>query len=77
VEIMTGRERFKMALSHQEADSIPIQDSIWPATVWRWHKEGLPDADSPQDYFNFDMASLAQIYQQDFLLKLWKKMMNI
>jgi uroporphyrinogen decarboxylase len=52
---MTGKERVLAALNHKEADRIPLQDSIWEATLARWRKEGFPDHQSPQDFFDFDM----------------------
>ncbi len=45
-----------MALSHREADRIPISDSFWDATIDRWRKEGLPFRMSVEDYFNFDLG---------------------
>ena len=51
---MTARERFLAALSHKEADRIPIHDSPWGHTVNRWHQEGLPADKSPAEYFGYD-----------------------
>jgi uroporphyrinogen decarboxylase len=51
---MTSRERFLAALSHKEGDRIPIQDSPWGHTVNRWHEEGLPQDQSPAQYFGYD-----------------------
>ncbi|MEM2110482.1 MAG: uroporphyrinogen decarboxylase family protein [Candidatus Bathyarchaeia archaeon] len=54
---MIPRERVKKALQHREADRIPIHDSIWSATVDRWHNEGLPSGVTPDDYFGFELAN--------------------
>jgi len=51
---MTARERYLAALSHQEADRVPIHDSPWGHTVNRWHQEGLPQDQSPGAYFGYD-----------------------
>jgi uroporphyrinogen decarboxylase len=53
---MTSRERFLAALSHEEADRIPVTDTQWPTTVERWHREGLPADRSPHDYFGYEWA---------------------
>ena len=47
---MTPRERMTMALTHREADRVPITDSPWDHTIARWHEEGLPKDQSPADY---------------------------
>lgn len=54
---MTSRERFLMALNHQEADRIPIHDTPWVAAVSRWHSEGLPKDVNPAEFFDFGMVS--------------------
>lgn len=53
---MTSRERVRMALEHKEPDRVPIQDSIWSATVSRWHKEGLPEEIPVSEYFDFEIV---------------------
>ena len=53
---MTSRERVLMALGHQEADRIPIQDHYWGRTVNRWRQEGLPEHQSPAEYFDYEFA---------------------
>ena len=52
---MTPRERITMALAHEEADRVPITDSPWGHTVARWHKEGLPEDQSAEDYFGYEL----------------------
>jgi len=51
---MTARERYLAALHHQEADRVPITDSPWGHTVARWRREGLPEDQSPAQYFGYD-----------------------
>jgi len=51
---MTSKERIALAIKHQEADRIPIMDTIWDTTISRWRQEGLPADKSPHDYFGFD-----------------------
>ena len=53
---MTSRERFLIALSHKQPDRIPIHDSPWGFTVARWHREGLPEEKSPDEYFGYELA---------------------
>jgi len=54
VVAMTSRERFQCMYQHQEADRVPIIDSPWPATIERWHHEGMPEGMSFVDYFGLD-----------------------
>jgi len=51
---MTSKERVELALQHRVADRIPIHDSPWGTTVERWRKEGLPQGQSPTQYFGFE-----------------------
>ncbi|HIE53304.1 MAG TPA: hypothetical protein EYP85_16250 [Armatimonadetes bacterium] len=53
---MTARERVWLALHHREADRVPIHDSPWGHTVNRWHQEGLPQDQSPADYFGYEIS---------------------
>jgi len=53
---MTSRERILLALNHEEADRVPIHDSPWGHTVNRWRKEGLPEGESPDSFFGYEMA---------------------
>jgi len=57
VSIVIPRERVMLALSHREGDRVPIHDSPWGFTTLRWHKEGLPETESPDDYFGYEMFS--------------------
>jgi len=50
---MTSKERIALALKHQEADRIPLADTIWDTTISRWRQEGLPAEKNPWDYFGF------------------------
>ncbi len=53
---MDSRERVRLALTHKEADRVPIQDSPWGATVDRWRSEGLPSGISPADFFGYELV---------------------
>jgi len=53
---VNSRERVRLALSHREADRIPIHDSPWAATVDRWRGEGLPSGVSAADYFGYELC---------------------
>ena len=52
--MMTSYERFSRAFQHKEADRVPIVDYPWPATLERWHKEGLPENVDYNNYFGMD-----------------------
>lgn len=52
---MNGRERILAALSGADADRVPLTEiGVWPQTVRRWRREGLPAGVSPQEYFGLD-----------------------
>lgn len=53
---MTSRERILLALNHKEADRVAIHDSPWGHTINRWHKEGLPEGESPASFFGYEMT---------------------
>lgn len=53
---MDSRERILTALSHREPDRVPIHDGPWPATIDRWHREGLPEDMSPAEYFGYEIV---------------------
>lgn len=53
---MTSRERFLKALRHEKPDRVPIHDSPWIETIWRWQKEGLPTEIPVDDFFGYEMA---------------------
>ena len=55
---MTSRERVAATLRHGEPDRVPVADAFWRSTVERWHREGLPEDQSPQEYFDHDMFSI-------------------
>jgi hypothetical protein len=56
---MTSRERIRKALSHGEADLIPVYDTLWGATIKRWREEGLPADISPAEYFGYEIVRFA------------------
>ncbi|KPK65850.1 MAG: hypothetical protein AMK73_01785 [Planctomycetes bacterium SM23_32] len=51
---MTSRERFARMYEHCEADRVPVIDIPWPATIERWHREGMPEDVGFVDYFGLD-----------------------
>jgi len=51
---MTSRERMIAALSHREADRVPILEEIWSTTKDRWVREGMPADVSFERYFGID-----------------------
>ena len=53
---MTSQERVKCALSHEEPDRVPIDDSRWGATVNRWKKEGLADSIPVEEYVGYELV---------------------
>ena len=55
MKILSSRERIDAVLNHREVDRIPIQDHPWRTTVERWHREGLPESQTPDEYFGFEM----------------------
>jgi uroporphyrinogen decarboxylase len=54
--LVNARERVLAALNFEEADRIPIHDTLWEVTVDRWHSEGLPTDVSPNEFFDYDMV---------------------
>lgn len=70
---MTSRERVRMALEHKEPDRVPIQDSIWSATVSRWHKEGLPEEISVSEYFDFEIVGFGADLSPRFPVKVLER----
>jgi len=70
---MTSRERVRMALEHKEPDRVPIQDSIWGATVSRWHKEGLPEEIPVSEYFGFEMVGFGADLSPRFPVKVLER----
>ena len=55
---MDARERVRRALSFQEADRVPITDSVWVSTIGRWRQEGLPADQTPDDYFGYELVKI-------------------
>jgi len=54
---MTSRDRFLLALNHEEADRVPICDVPWQTTIERWHGEGLLVDQTPFDYFGYERVA--------------------
>lgn len=55
MDAFTSRERIYMALNHQEADRIAIEDHPWATTLSRWRREGMPLDRSPEEFFGYEM----------------------
>ncbi len=58
---MTTHERFLRALTHREADRIPIIDEPWQGTLRRWRREGMPEGVDWEDYFGVDKQGIINI----------------
>lgn len=54
---MTSHERFTRMYQHREADRIPIIDCPWDSTIERWHREGMPESISFEDFFGLDKTA--------------------
>ena len=54
---MTSKDRFLMALRHEEADRIPITDTPWETTIAHWHDEGLAEGQSPAALFGYERVA--------------------
>jgi uroporphyrinogen decarboxylase len=46
-----------MVLNHEEPDRVPVHDGPWGHTVARWHREGLPEDQSPAAYFGYEITN--------------------
>lgn len=56
---MTSRERFRLTLSHEEADRVPMAEiCFWPETVERWRTEGLPEDQDPGTFLGLDPITM-------------------
>ena len=51
---MTSRERFLRTFRHQQTDRVVMWDFPWPGTLRRWHKEGMPENVSYEEFFDVD-----------------------
>lgn len=58
---MTSYERIKCAFEHKQADRVPILEILWPATVERWCKEGLPGDVPAWQYFDTDQLEVIRV----------------
>jgi uroporphyrinogen decarboxylase len=66
---MTSQERVKTAINRKIPDRVPVQDSLWGATIERWRKEGLPRRKSPDEYFNYEFVSIGADLSPRFRVK--------
>jgi len=70
---MTSRERVRMTLEHREPDRVPIHDSVWAATVSRWHKEGLPEEIPVSEYFDYEIVGFGADLSPRFPVKVLER----
>jgi len=55
---LSGRERIRRLLAHQEPDRIGLWDAYWTDTLARWRTEGLPPESTPERLLGFDFDVL-------------------
>ena len=56
-------QRIRTVLVGGIPDAVPISELVyWPETVERWHREGLPNDQSPGEYFCGDVRELIPLY---------------
>ncbi|MGQ9556177.1 MAG: uroporphyrinogen decarboxylase family protein [Anaerolineae bacterium] len=59
---LTSRERIRLALSHKEADRVPMLDiCYWPETIARWEMEGLPKGADPIEFFGLERVHTIEL----------------
>jgi uroporphyrinogen decarboxylase len=52
---LNGRQRILAALGGEGSDRVPLTEiGIWPETLRRWRREGLPEGVSPHEFFGLD-----------------------
>ena len=54
---MTTHERFTRVFDFKEADRVGMWDFPWPGTIRRWHREGMPENTTYDEYFDVDVIS--------------------
>lgn len=59
---MTTYERMSRIYDHKEPDRVPITDWIWPSTIDRWRREGLPS--------NIDTLDICKYLGMDNIVEL-------
>jgi uroporphyrinogen decarboxylase len=55
---LSGRERIRRLLAHEQTDRIGLWDAYWEDTLLRWRAEGLAAGVSPQQALDFDFDLL-------------------
>ena len=58
---MTSKERIHALLSGEIPDRIGKADAPWPETRARWHNEGLPEDEHPNDLFGMDVRMMLKL----------------
>ena len=56
---MNSRERVKASINFEKPDRIACGENIWPDTVALWRTQGMPQDVAPEDYFEYDVCSMA------------------
>lgn len=51
---MSTHERMTCMHEHREADRVPVYDFVWPSTIERWRREGMPETVHYSEYFGLD-----------------------
>lgn len=65
--MLSSRDRIIAALEHRTLDRIPLcETGIWPETIARWEKEGLPRGTHPLDYFHLDRVTVSHSFDVSF-----------
>ncbi len=59
---MDSQQRLAAVLRGERPDRVPYQDAFWQTTIERWHREGLPSAVSPDEYFGCEIAGIGGDY---------------
>lgn len=55
---LSGRDRIRQLIAHQEPDRIGLWDAYWEDTLARWRQEGFSPDVTPQEYLGFDFDLL-------------------
>ena len=69
---MDSRTRVRHAIERKPLDRVPRFDSFWEDTIAAWVKQGYPKDVPPDDYFDWDFATMSldiSMRQEQRLLK--------
>ncbi len=51
---MTGRERINRQIERRAIDRIPVMESFWAGVHAEFHRQGVPEGTSLEEYFDLD-----------------------